>query len=125
MRAVAAESGSTRLAVRVRPTSDPHQIVVAFPWRHRNRAQVMGTAIAEVLDAVPGGETDAVVDEAAARVAAAEPGDVPRTITPKVPVVAVTGTNGKTTTSRMIAHIARTRRPARRLVQHRRHLHRR
>ena len=32
----------------------------------------------------------------------------PGTITPTIPVVAVTGTNGKTTTSRMIAHIART-----------------
>ena len=33
---------------------------------------------------------------------------MPHTITPEIPVVAVTGTNGKTTTSRMIAHIART-----------------
>ena len=33
VRAVAAESGTARLAVRVRPTSDPHQLVVAFPWR--------------------------------------------------------------------------------------------
>ena len=107
VRAIATESGSTRLAVRVRPTSDQHQIVVAFPWRHRTRAQVMGTAVAEVLDAVPGGEVDTVVSEAAARVAAAEPGPAPTTITPRVPVVAVTGTNGKTTTSRMIAHIAR------------------
>ncbi len=108
VRAVATESGATRLAVRVRPTSDPHQIVVAFPWRHRTRAQVMGVAIAEVLDAIPGGETDAVVDAAAARVAATEAGAAPHTLTPRVPVVAVTGTNGKTTTSRMIAHIART-----------------
>jgi len=108
VRAIATESGTTRLAVRVRPTSDQHQIVVAFPWRHRQRAQVMGTAVAEVLDAVPAGEVDTVVGEAAARVAAAEPGAAPTTITPRVPVVAVTGTNGKTTTSRMIAHIART-----------------
>ena len=43
----------------------------------------------------------------AEQVRTAEPGDRPHTITPKVPVVAVTGTNGKTTTSRMIAHIAR------------------
>ena len=108
VRAIATESGATRLAVRVRPTSDAHQIVVAFPWRHRQRAQVMGTAIAEVLDAVPGGEVDTVVDAAASRVAAADLGAAPHTITPKVPVVAVTGTNGKTTTSRMIAHIGRT-----------------
>jgi cyanophycin synthetase len=107
VRAIANESGATRLAVRVRPTSDQHRIVVAFPWRHRTRAQVMATAVAAVLDAVPGGEVDTVVSEAAARVAAAEPGAAPTTITPRVPVVAVTGTNGKTTTSRMIAHIAR------------------
>ena len=107
VRAIANESGATRLAVRVRPTSDQHQIVVAFPWRHRTRAQVMATAVAEVLDAVPGGEVDAVVSEAAARVAASELGPAPTTITPRVPVVAVTGTNGKTTTSRMIAHIGR------------------
>jgi cyanophycin synthetase len=108
VRAIASESGATRLAVRVRPTSDQHQIVVAFPWRHRTRAQVMATAVAEVLDAVPGGAVDTVVGEAAARVAAADAGPAPRTITPRIPVVAVTGTNGKTTTSRMIAHIART-----------------
>ena len=107
VRAIATESGTTRLAVRVRSTSDQHRIVVAFPWRHRTRAQVMATAVAEVLDAVPGGEVDAVVSGAAERVAAAEPGAAPTTITPRIPVVAVTGTNGKTTTSRMIAHIAR------------------
>ena len=108
VRAIAAESGATRLAVRVRPTSDPHLIVLAFPWRHRERAQVMGRAVAEVLDAVPDGEVEDAVRAAAGRVAASEPGAAPHTIRPKVPVIAVTGTNGKTTTSRMIAHIART-----------------
>jgi cyanophycin synthetase len=68
----------------------------------------MGHAVAEVLDAVPSADVDEVVARAAARVAASEPGEGPRTLTPSVPVVAVTGTNGKTTTSRMIAHIART-----------------
>ncbi|MGZ4497868.1 MAG: Mur ligase family protein [Nocardioides sp.] len=108
VRAVAAESGTARLAVRVRPTSDPHQLVVAYPWRHRERAQVMGRAIGDVLDALLSADIDTAVSEAAERVAAAEPGAAPRTITPRIPVVAVTGTNGKTTTSRMVAHIART-----------------
>ncbi len=108
VRAIASESGTSRLAVRVRPTSDPHQIVVAFPWRHRGRAQALGRAVAEVLDAVLGADVDAAVSRAAASVGAADPGPGPTTITPKIPVVAVTGTNGKTTTSRMIAHIART-----------------
>ena len=44
---------------------------------------------------------------AAAEVSAAGRGDRPTTITPKIPVVAVTGTNGKTTTVRMLAHIAK------------------
>ncbi|HYQ31679.1 MAG TPA: Mur ligase family protein, partial [Lapillicoccus sp.] len=70
--------------------------------------QVMGRAVAEVLDALPSTEIEDVVSRAAERVAASEPGAAPHTITPRVPVVAVTGTNGKTTTSRMIAHIART-----------------
>jgi cyanophycin synthetase len=108
VRAIAAESGTDRLAVRVRPTSDQHRIVVAFPWRHRERAQEMGRAVADVLDAVPSADVEAAVSAAAVRVAASEPGDAPHTLTPRVPVVAVTGTNGKTTTSRMIAHIART-----------------
>ncbi len=53
VRQIAGEAGTTRLAVRVRPTNDVHLIVVAFPWRHRERAQVMGRGVAEVLDAVP------------------------------------------------------------------------
>jgi cyanophycin synthetase len=107
VRAIAHESGTSRLAVRVRTTSDPHQIVVAYPWRHRERAEEMGRAVASVLDAVPGDDIAEAVSRAAERVAAAEDGPEPQTITPEIPVVAVTGTNGKTTTSRMIAHIAR------------------
>ncbi|CAN5298036.1 hypothetical protein BH09ACT12_BH09ACT12_18320 [soil metagenome] len=108
VRAVAQESGTSRLAVRVRSTSDSHQIVVAFPWANRTRAQEMGRAIAAVLDAVPGADIEAAVSKAAERVAGSERGAAPTTITPRIPVVAVTGTNGKTTTSRMVAHIART-----------------
>jgi cyanophycin synthetase len=108
VRAIALETGTTKLAVRVRSTNDPHQLVVAFPWRHRGSGVALGEAVAEVLDALPSSDIDGVVGEAAARAAAVEPGNKPTTIKPRVPVVAVTGTNGKTTTSRMIAHIART-----------------
>ncbi len=108
VRAVAAESGTTRLAVRVRPTSDPHQVVVAYPWRHRERAQEMGRAVAELLDELASTDVDTLMQRAAGRVRDASPGPGPRTIAPRIPVVAVTGTNGKTTTSRLIAHVART-----------------
>src|SRR5438128_1735124 len=36
------------------------------------------------------------------------PGAAPTTLSPTIPVIAVTGTNGKTTTVRLIAHLART-----------------
>ncbi len=108
VRAIAHESGAVRLAVRVRPTQDQHVVVVAYPWRHRERAEAMGRAVAAVLDAVPGPDVEEAVGHAAEQVAASPEGAVPHTITPEIPVVAVTGTNGKTTTSRMIAHIART-----------------
>jgi cyanophycin synthetase len=108
VRAIAGEAGTRRLAVRVRPTSDPDVVIVAFPWRNRGRARALGEAVAHALDALPTPDVEEAVSAAAAEVAAAPRGDKPGTITPTIPVVAVTGTNGKTTTSRMIAHIART-----------------
>ena len=61
-----------------------------------------------MLDALPIADVEDAVEAAAARVRHSPPGGGPTTLTPSVPVVAVTGTNGKTTTSRMIAHLART-----------------
>jgi len=102
VRRVAAGAGTTRLAVRVRPASDPQQVVVAYPWRDRNRARALGEAVATVLD-----QGVAALSDAVESVVTAAKGPAPTTLRPTVPVVAVTGTNGKTTTSRMIAHIAR------------------
>ena len=107
VRRIAAESGTTRLGVRVRPTAQPERIVVAYPWRDRNRARALGEAVASVIDGLGTVEVTTLVEDAARQVSAVERGPAPTTIRPRVPVVAVTGTNGKTTTSRMIAHIAR------------------
>ncbi|MGH3510128.1 MAG: Mur ligase family protein [Nocardioidaceae bacterium] len=107
VRQVAAEAGTTRLGVRVRTTNDLRRLVVAYPWNHRNRAEALGAAVAEVLDALPARDLEGLVGRAADRVRGSEAGPRPTTLRPRVPVVAVTGTNGKTTTSRMIAHIAR------------------
>jgi len=108
VRQIAGEAGTRRLAVRVRPTNDVHRIVVAYPWHNRHRAQALGRAVAGVLDALPSPDLDALVDQAAKDVRESDAGPGPTTLRPRVPVVAVTGTNGKTTTSRIIAHIART-----------------
>ncbi len=107
VRQVAAEAGTHRLAVRVRPTSDPDQLVVAYPWRHRGRAEALGRAVADVLDGLGDRDIDELVSAVAREVRNSDPGTRPTTIRPRIPVVAVTGTNGKTTTSRMIGHIAR------------------
>jgi cyanophycin synthetase len=48
-----------------------------------------------------------VAREAAARLATVEPGDEPASIEPDIPVVQITGTNGKTTTVRLLAHLVR------------------
>src|SRR4029077_11284841 len=95
VRAIAHESGTVRLAVRVRPTGDPHLVVVAYPWRHRGRAEAMGRAVADVLDAVPAEDVEEAVGRAAAEVTTTPDGERPHTIVPQIPVVAVTGTNGK------------------------------
>lgn len=113
VRQVAREAGTTRLGIRVRPTSDSARIVVAYPWRDRSRARALGEAVAGVLDGLPArtapdaAALEDLVADAAEAVRGVEPGPRPTTIRPRVPVVAVTGTNGKTTTSRMVAHVAR------------------
>jgi len=93
--------------VRTRPTADLHRVVVSYPWRHRGRAQALGHAVAGVLDALPATDLAAVLDAATGHVRRSELGEPPVSRVPHVPVVAVTGTNGKTTTSRMIARMGR------------------
>jgi cyanophycin synthetase len=105
VRRVAQDSGTTKLAVRTRPTADVHRVVVAYPWRHRDRAQALGHAVAGVLDAFPAADVKAVLVAAAEHVRSSDLGESPTTRRPHVPVVAVTGTNGKTTTSRLVARM--------------------
>ena len=107
VRQVAAEAGTHRLAVRVRPVQDVDHLVVAYPWRHRTRAEALAHAVGAVLDGIADADIDEVVSAVARDVRHAEPGPRPTTIRPKIPVVAVTGTNGKTTTSRLIGHMGR------------------
>ncbi len=110
VRRMAAEVGVTRLAVRVRTTGDVERLVVAYPWRRRGTAIALGEQLGVALDrlaAEPCGDVDDVLAAAGAAIRAADPGETPRTVVPRIPVVAVTGTNGKTTTARMVAHIGR------------------
>jgi cyanophycin synthetase len=81
---------------------------VAFPWRRRGAAEALATAVADAMASVLRRSPRRVVDELARRVTAADPGPEPTVPDPEVPVIQVTGTNGKTTTTRLLAHIVTT-----------------
>lgn len=105
VRRLAHDAGTTRLAIRVRPGPED-AYVVAFVLRHRERAQAMADAVVRALRGLlDGTDTIAAISADLAQVPAATR---IRPLRPKVPVVAVTGTNGKTTTTRLIAHLAMT-----------------
>jgi cyanophycin synthetase len=104
-----AAASRVRLAVRSRPGPERDQVVVAFPWRRRGAAEALGREVAPLLHEVGGRRSvGRLLTEAAERVAAAEPGDEPDVPEPEIPVVSVTGTNGKTTTVRLLAHLVRS-----------------
>jgi cyanophycin synthetase len=104
-RRIARTTGNARLAVRGRIGPEPGQIVIAFPWRRRGAAEALARAVATATGAVLRRSADRVVAELASEVAAADPGSEPTVPEPDVPVIQVTGTNGKTTTTRLIAHL--------------------
>ena len=107
-RRIAVAGGARRLAVRARPGPERDQIVVAFPWRRRAAAEALGNEIAAGMGAMLRRSPDRLIVEAGRRLSAVEPGDEPTVPDPHVPVVQVTGTNGKTTTVRLLAHLVRS-----------------
>jgi cyanophycin synthetase len=86
--------------VTVRHSHDHRRAAIAFPWRRRARAQAIAAASARIAT----GASNERQELRGLRAVAAGPMPVlPR---PRIPVVAITGTNGKSTTTRLIAHIA-------------------
>ena len=109
VRRLARAGGATRLAVRTRAGQGVNEVVVAYPWRNAGRAEGLAYGLARVLDSVaagPAAVAEMIIAEGAA-LAGAPLGSAPQVMRPKIPVVAITGTNGKTTTARMIGHVAR------------------
>ena len=86
----------------MRHSVDARRAMVAYPWRRRTIAQAIGAAAARLALGI-GRESREL---RALRAMALGPlATLPR---PRIPIVAVTGTNGKSTTTRLIAHIATT-----------------
>jgi cyanophycin synthetase len=109
-RRLGTEIGVARLGVRVRAGQSVEHVVLAFPWAHRTRGQVAGEQVGSILAGLLDAErsADDVVSAAAEAVLAAPDGPGPSVLTPRVPVASVTGTNGKTTTTRLMAHMCMT-----------------
>jgi cyanophycin synthetase len=105
-----ARAAGSRLAVRGRSGPEPEEVIVAYPWRRRTTAEALGREVAMVMETVLGSRRSVrrLLAGLADRLAKVEPGPAPDVPAPEIPVVAVTGTNGKTTTVRLLAHLART-----------------
>ena len=95
---VALELPEPRIVTR--HSVDRRRAAIAFAWRRRTIAQAIGAAAARLAL----GRSNARREIAGLRATALGPlAHLPR---PRIPIVAVTGTNGKSTTTRLIAHIA-------------------
>jgi cyanophycin synthetase len=107
-RQIAAAVGTGRLAVRGRTGPEFGQLVIAFPWRRRGAAEALARAVATAMGAMLRRSPVRTMTRLAREVAAAEPGAEPTVPDPEIPVIQVSGTNGKTTTTRLIAHMVMT-----------------
>ena len=107
-RRIATAAGTGRLAVRGRTGPEFGRVIVVFPWRRRGAAEALAGAVATGMAAIVRRSPDRVIAELAREVAAADPGAEPALPDPDIPVIQVSGTNGKTTTTRLIAHMVMT-----------------
>lgn len=98
-----------RVPVAIHRTSEPGHWVVAFPWRERERAEAIAQAAFRLVETrrVPANEQ--VLERLVARLGEAgrTPPDWVTDAERRVPVVSISGTNGKSTTTRLTSHILR------------------
>lgn len=89
---------------------EPGHVVVAFAWQRREFARSLGCWAAQVVIGVRSDPEQIVIELRAILEQPAEEDDAPLVVPAahgRIPIVAITGTNGKTTTSRLIAFVLR------------------
>ncbi len=105
-----------RIPVAIHGTSEPGHWIVAFPWRERGRAQAIAEGAYRLTDLsidLRAGPTSRHARPSrtlaralgAIRDAGTQPPPWIRDADRHIPVVSISGTNGKSTTTRMITHI--------------------
>jgi cyanophycin synthetase len=114
-RRLRAEHSEGRGGVRVHRSSDPGHWIITFPWTGAERAHTIAEAaialaerdVSPVRRARLTGAQERLLGRWAARIAEARatPPTWIRDADRRIPVVSITGTNGKSTVTRLITHI--------------------
>jgi cyanophycin synthetase len=86
--------------ISTRHSADRRRTAIAYPWRRRTISQAIGSASARIA---LGRSTDRRELAGLKATALGPLAYLPR---PRIPIIAITGTNGKSTTTRLITHIA-------------------
>jgi cyanophycin synthetase len=96
-----------RVRATIHRTSEPGRWIVAFPWHDGDRAELIANAALRLAEEP--GPSKRLFERAVRRVRETPAGPAPAMVRDeqrRVPIISVSGTNGKSTTTRMLAHIA-------------------
>ena len=118
VRRLRTEHGEGGADVAAHRSSDPGHWIVSWPWTSAERARAIAEAAMTLADRdvspsrrarLTGGQERSVA-RWTARIAAAtdQPPAWIRDVDRRIPVISISGTNGKSTTTRIVSHILRT-----------------
>jgi cyanophycin synthetase len=99
-----------RVSVAIHRTGEPGHWVVAYPWREGGRAEAIGRAAYRLVERRADPLRDRLAGSTIRSITSADT-EPPTLIDDEertVPTICISGTNGKSTTTRMIGHILRS-----------------
>jgi len=115
IRRLRVDHGEGRAGIAVHRSSDPGHWIVTFPWTGEERARILTEAALALADRDVSPSRTARLTGAQERLlarwserigtASASPPTWIRDVDRRVPIVSITGTNGKSTVTRLITHI--------------------